>query len=82
MEAKANDMELCESKVDVTNDYKINLKQKVGIANQEKIVFGQSVGGVTKTAEKSVGLGFELGPKRMCGEVVRSMGADRSGGAD
>ena len=45
VEAKANDMELYESKVDVTDDYKVNLKQKVGIANQEKIVFGQSVGG-------------------------------------
>ena len=45
VEAKANDMELYESKVDVTSDYKVNLKQKVDAANQERIVFGQSVGG-------------------------------------
>ena len=37
-------MELYENKVDVTNGYNVNIKQKVGTANQEKVVLGQPVG--------------------------------------
>ena len=46
VEDKANDMELCEGKVDLINGSDIGLEQKVEIADQDKIVFGHSGGGV------------------------------------
>ena len=45
VEDKTDDMELRENKVDSMNDYDVDLKQKMGIVDQNKIVFGQSGGG-------------------------------------
>lgn len=39
-EKKANNMELCESNVDLMSDYAVDLKQKVGTDDQDKMVLG------------------------------------------
>lgn len=44
VEDKDNDMELCESKVDLMSDYDVDLKKEWETDDQVKIVFGQSGG--------------------------------------
>ncbi len=46
VEDKANDMESYKSKVDSTNGYDTNLKQKLGNADLDKMVLGRPVGGI------------------------------------